>query len=73
MGINLSDDQCLFLKRKIEALERDIMSMIPNHDKFSSEHESDIVKSLEKAYKTVDTLNKILYYNETKALINLMR
>lgn len=73
MGINLSDDQCLFMKRKIEALERDIMEIIPNHDKYSSEHEGEIVKKLEKMYKTVDTLNRILYYNETKALINLMK
>lgn len=73
MGIVLSDDQRLFLKRKIESLESEIVDIIPGHDKYSSTHEWELVKTLESKQKTLDALNRILYYSETKSIMNLMK
>lgn len=73
MSISLTDDQRLFLKRKIERLEFEIVDLIPMHDKYSLEHEWEIVKKIESKQRTLDSLNKILYYNENKALVNLIQ
>lgn len=72
MSLNLSEGKKDFLKRQIEKAERDLASVIIDHDRYASTHENNIVDAIEKLYARLDILNKILYYDEMKSVYNLM-